>query len=293
METEFYPSKRLGLWVSLILLAVTLTLLSLLVLNPAGFGTALALPWKFAAILLLAAFALGLLIRVYKLLTTRYILGRGGLALRWGLRREVIPMPALNWIRPVTDFQTKLPLPFGALPGLIFGARKVLGLGVVEYAASDRRALLLVAASGRYFAISPRDQEAFLSLYDRLNELGSLSSYEPRSESLDSLRRKIWQDKTARALLVGGLAAGVLVLGLAFGLAGSRAEITWTTLELVPSNHAFLFAFFSLAIWLMNFGIGLFYYLRGGLEKTMIYVLWAGSILISLLLTAALLILAL
>ena len=152
-----------------------LTLLVLLVLNPAGFGTALALPWKFAAILLLAAFALGLLSRVYKLLTTRYMLGRGGLALRWGLRREVIPMPALNWIRPVTDFQTKLPLPLGALPGLIFGARKVLGLGVVEYAASDRRALLLVAASGRYFAISPRDPETFLSLYDRLNNWCFLS----------------------------------------------------------------------------------------------------------------------
>jgi hypothetical protein len=83
------------------------------------------------------------------------------------------------------------------------------------------------------------------------------------------------------------------LLALAFALVGSRAEITWTTLEQVPSTQVFLFAFFSLFIWLLNFGVGLFFYLRGGMEKAMIYLLWSGSILSSLLLAAAMLILAL
>ena len=293
METEFSPSKRLGTWVSLILLAAIGALLFLLVFSPAGFGARLIMPLRIAVGALFFVLGLGLLTRTYKLLTTRYILGRGGLALRWGLRREVIPMPAVQWIRPVSDFQTRLPLPAGALPGMIFGARAVPGLGPVEYAAADPRALLLVAASGRFYAISPSAPDAFLDLYERLSELGSLESYTPRSESLGTLRKKILQDKAARALLGGGLAAGLLVLALALALAGSRAEITWTTLEKVPSNQVFLLAFFSLFIWLLNFALGLYFYLRGGVEKAMIYLLWAGSILSSLLLAVAMLILAL
>ncbi|MEN6556095.1 MAG: PH domain-containing protein, partial [Anaerolineaceae bacterium] len=245
-----------------------------------------------AAVVLIAV-GIWLLLRMHTLFTTRYMLSRGGLELRWGLRREVIPMPAVQWIRPVSDFQTRLPLPPGALPGMIFGSRTVPGLGAVEYAAADPRALLLVASSGRYYAISPSEPEPFLSLYERLSELGSLVNYEPRSESLGSLRKKIWQDKAARLLLAGGLAAGLALLALALALAGSRAEITWTTLEQVPSNQVFLLAFFSLFIWLVNCGIGLFFSLRGGMEKAVIYLLWAWSILISLLLAAAMLILAL
>lgn len=293
MDTEFFPSKQLGIWVSVVLLAAALGFLFVLVFNPAGIGAELALPWRILAGALLTGLCLWLIALLYRLLTTRYILGRGGLALRWGLRREVIPMPAVQWIRPVSDFQTRLPLPAGALPGMIFGARAVPGLGPVEYAAADPRALLLVAASGRFYAISPSAPDAFLDLYERLSELGSLESYTPRSESLGTLRKKILQDKAARALLGGGLAAGVLVLALALALAGSRAEIIWTTLEKVPSNQLFLLAFFSLFIWLLNFALGLYYYLRGGVEKTMIYLLWAGSILSSLLLAVAMLILAL
>jgi len=241
----------------------------------------------------LIAVGIWLLLRMHTLFTTRYMLSRGGLELRWGLRHEVIPMPAVQWIRPVSDFQARLPLPFGALPGMIFGSRNVPGLGLVEYAAADPRNLLLVSASGRYYAISPSESAAFLDLYERLNELGSLSAYEPRSESLRTLREKIWRDATARRLLTGGLMAAVVVLGLAFALASTRTEITWTTLEKVPSNQVFLFAFFSLFIWLINAVIGLYFYLRGGVEKAMIYLFWAGSILVSLLLAAALLILAL
>jgi len=293
MENVFFPSRRLGLWVSAILLLSAAALLLLLVLNPAIVGLALMLPWKLLIGGLLTILIVRVASRAYRLLTTRYILGRGGLALRWGLRREVIPMPAVQWIRPVSDFQARLPLPFGALPGMIFGSRNVPGLGLVEYAAADPRNLLLVSASGRYYAISPSESAAFLDLYERLNELGSLSAYEPRSESLRTLREKIWRDATARRLLTGGLMAAVVVLGLAFALASTRTEITWTTLEKVPSNQVFLFAFFSLFIWLINAVIGLYFYLRGGVEKAMIYLFWAGSILVSLLLAAALLILAL
>lgn len=293
MEKEFLPPKRTGIWVLLVLLlGVIAGILYVLSAASQAAQQTVFMANLLAAVVLIAV-GIWLLLRMHTLFTTRYILGRGGLALRWGLRREVIPMSAVQWIRPVSDFQTRLPRPVGALPGMIFGARKVPGLGPVEYAASDSSSLLLVAASGRYFAISPRDPETFLGLYERLSELGSLVSYEPHSESLDTLRKKIWQDKIARGLLGGGLAAGLAVLALAFALAGTRAEITWTTLEQVPSNQVFLLAFFSLFIWLVNCGIGLFFSLRGGMEKAVIYLLWAWSILISLLLAAAMLILAL
>jgi len=293
MEKEFLPPKRTGIWVLLVLLlGVIAGILYVLSAASQAAQQTVFMANLLAAVVLIAV-GIWLLLRMHTLFTTRYMLSRGGLELRWGLRHEVIPMPAVQWIRPVSDFQARLPLPFGALPGMIFGSRNVPGLGLVEYAAADPRNLLLVSASGRYYAISPSESAAFLDLYERLNELGSLSAYEPRSESLRTLREKIWRDATARRLLTGGLMAAVVVLGLAFALASTRTEITWTTLEKVPSNQVFLFAFFSLFIWLINAVIGLYFYLRGGVEKAMIYLFWAGSILVSLLLAAALLILAL
>lgn len=293
MEKEFFPPKRTGFWVLLVLLLGIIAFFVILGIDASRTTQQPRFTFELLLALMMLIVWIWLVLRLHTLLTTRYTLSRSGLELRWGLRREVIPMPEIEWIRPVSDFQTRLPLPAGALPGMVFGSRKVPGLGLVEYAATDARSLLLAAASGKYYAISPAESEAFLGLYERLSELGSLSPYEARSESMRTLWKKIWQEKPTRNLLAGGLTAAVLVITLAFLLASSRSEITWITLDRVPSTQLFLFAFFSLFIWLLNAGVGLYFHLRGGVEKAMIYLFWAGSILVSLLLAAAMLILAL
>jgi hypothetical protein len=290
MEKEFLPSKRTGFWVLLVLLlgviAGVVTLVSaasreveqtFFIVNLLGAATLLSL-------------AIWLLLRLHTLLTTRYTLSRGGLELRWGLRHEVIPMPEIEWIRPVSDFKSKLPLPALRLSGMYFGKKQVSGLGAVDFAATERHQFLLVACHGRYFVISPQEEQVFLDLFERLTELGGLERAVSISEGFSTLWHHVWSDSIARRLILGGLAANAALLVLALALARLQPNVTWTTLEMVPSQRLLLLPLLSLLAWLMNLIAGAAFNLRGALEKPMVYLLWGMPNFLVFLLIVAMLI---
>jgi len=292
MEKEFLPPKRTGFWVLLVLLlsviAGIVTLVSaasreveqtFFIANLLGAATLLSL-------------ATWLLLRLHTLLTTRYTLSRGGLELRWGLRHEVIPMPEIEWIRPVSDFKSKLPLPAFSLPGVYFGKKQVAGLGEVDFAATERHQFLLVACNGRYFVISPQEEREFLDIFERLTELGSLEHSISLSEGFSTLWHRVWRDSTTRWLILGGLAANAALLVLALALSRLQPNVTWTTLEIVPSQRLLLLPLLGLLAWLMDACAGAAFTLRGALEKPMVYLLWGMPTILALLLTAAMLIMA-
>jgi len=111
METEFLPPKRTGIWVLLVLLLGAIAGIFYVLSAASQAAQQTVFMANLLAAFVLIAVGIWLLLRLHTLLTTRYTLSRGGLELRWGLRREVIPMPEIEWIRPVSDFESKLPLP--------------------------------------------------------------------------------------------------------------------------------------------------------------------------------------
>jgi hypothetical protein len=292
MEKEFFPSKRTGFWVLFVLL---LGIIAVCVILGIDASRTFQQP-RFALELLLAFVMLiiwiWLLLRLHTLLTTRYTLSRSGLELRWGLRREVIPMPEIEWIRPVSDFKSKLPLPSFSLPGVYFGKKQVAGLGAVDFAATERRQFLLVACHGHYFVISPQEERVFLDLFERLTELGSLESALSISEGFGALWHRVWSDSAARGLILGGFAANAALLVLAFALASLQPNVTWTTLETVPSQRLLLLPLLGLLAWLMDACAGAVFYLREAIEKPIVYLLWGMPAILALLLAAAMLIMA-
>ncbi len=292
MEKEFLPPKRTGIWVLLVLLlgAIAGILYVLSAASQAAQQTVFMV--NLLAAFVLIAVGIWLLLRLHTLLTTRYTLSRGGLELRWGLRREVIPMPEIEWIRPVSDFKSKLPLPSFSLPGVYFGKKQVAGLGAVDFAATERHQFLLVACKGRYFVISPQEEQEFLDLFERLTELGSLESVISKSEGFGTLWHRVWSDSTTRRLILGGLAANAALLVLALALVRLQPNITWTTLETVPSQRLLLLPLLGLLTWLMDACAGAAFTLRGTLEKPMVYLLWGMPTILALLLAAAMLIMA-
>jgi hypothetical protein len=293
MEKESFPSKRTGFWVLLVLLlgAIGGILYVLSAASQAAQQTVFMV--NLLAAVVLIAVGIWLLLRMHTLLITRYMLSRGGLELRWGLRHEVIPMPEIVWIRPVSEFKSKLPLPALSLPGVYFGKKQVRGLGTVEFAATDRRKFLLVACRERYFVISPQEEHVFLDLFERLTELGSLESFAPLSEGFGSLWNRVWRDLTARHLILGGLAANVVLLVLALALASLQPSVTWATLEIVPSQRLLLLPLLGLLAWFVDVCAGVVFYLQEALEKPMVYLLWGMPTILALLLAAAMLIMAL
>ena len=292
MEKEFFPPKRIGFWVLLVLLLGTIAVFVILGIDASRTTQQPRFTFELLLAIITLIIWIWLLLRLHALLTTRYTLSRGGLELHWGLRREVIPMPEIEWIRPVSDFRSKLPLPAFSLPGVYLGKKKVLGLGTVEFAATDRSKFLLVACHERNFVISPQEEHVFLDLFERLTELGSLESTVSISEGFGTLWHRIWSDSTARRLILGGLTANIALLVLALALASLQPNIIWATLETVPSQRLLLLPLLGLLAWLMDACAGAVFYLQEALEKPMVYLLWGMPSFLALLLAAAMLIMA-
>ena len=167
--------------------------------------------------------------RAYALFRAQYVLNRDSLELRWGLRDESIPLMDIEWVRPVDDLTSPLNAPSSALPGAVLGLRRHRDLGIVEFMASERKKLLLVATARRVYAISPADPAEFTQTFSRAVELGSLSTSAPKSVYPSFVLAEAWRSGLVRYLW---LAALFLNIGL----------IVWTSL-LIPSLSRVTFAF--------------------------------------------------
>lgn len=85
----------------------------------------------------------------------------------------------------------------------------------------------------------------------------------------------------------------LLLLALAVILSRLRQSITWVSLEVVSSQRLYLLALLGGFAWVVSLGVGIFFYLKGSMEKTMIYLLWGASSFTSLILAVAMLIMSL
>lgn len=293
MEKEFFPNRRTGLGVLTLLLLGVAALIYWLVYTASGVLGQPSFTLMTSLAIALLAIWLWLAMRLHTLLTTRYALARGGLELRWGLRKEVIPLPDLQWIHPVSDFKAWLPLPLLSLPGIVYGKRQVAGLGKVEFAATQRRDFLLVASRGRYFVISPQEKEDFLALFERLTEMGSLENFTPLSEGFATLWGRMWSDRTARRLILVGLLASIALTLEVLLLSSRQPAIVWMTLETVSSQRLWQLAFLAWLAWIGDVCVGFVFFLHGSMEKTFIYLFLSMPILLCLILGIAMLIMAL
>jgi len=278
MEKVFYPPRRIG---SLILGA------SILILAGAGAyffylaaRDASGLDFLFhmlLALVFLAPIPL-LAYRLYALASALYALRRDGLMIRWGLRREDIPLNAIEWIRPASDLGFRLPLPWLRMPGAILGVRKVSELGQVEFAASDTAHMILVATSEKVFAISPEQVNQFMAFFRQVNELGSLTPIEAQSVYPRVLIGRVWEDRLARSLILSGFAIGLILLIVNAIAIPGLDTLTWTGGEGdAPAERLLLLSILDGMIWLFNLFAGIFLYRRGGDLMLGAYILWGTA----------------
>ena len=129
-----------------------------------------------------------------------------------------------------------------------------------------------------------------MQIYHYLQQLYSILA--PLSEGFATLWNSVWRDLTARRLILGSLAANVVLLVLALVLASLQPNVTWTTLEMVPSQRLLLLPLLGLLAWLMDACAGAVFYLQEALEKPMVYLLWGMPSFLALLLATAMLIMA-
>lgn len=230
--------------------------------------------------------------RIFTILTTVYTLNRDYLEITWGLRREVIPMGELDWIHPVTDFETPLPLGFTLLKGSYYTEKEISGLGKTQFIATLPEKMVLVKHQQRFLVISPENVESFMENYELLAQMGSLQNVQAESENLKMLWQRVWTDPWARRLLSAGAISLVLlfVSGLIISLA--KQQIVWVSMEYVPAARAMLMAMIGLFFGLINTFTGLLLYLQDRVAAFLRNLLWGTTVLVNLILIFALIFMA-
>lgn len=287
MEEALKPPRKRSLVLNLIVGFIALV--GGLVLLVLGSGDASRQPNLLQLALALVLFVVEALFsyQVFLVLTTRFQLTRSALELQWGFRREVLPLEQVEWAHPVLDFDSPMPLPGFVLPFQYYGIRRIRGLGTVEFAATDRRNMVLIRADNRHFVISPEDAYAFASEFEKLSALGPQEAVAPLSQTGRNLIGEILQDGMARKLFTAGIVGLLTLTAVSIALSATRPTITWITLELVPSNRLLLLLLVGGLDWLLNTFLGGYFYLRGLLEKRWIFLIWSWSAFMSLTLAAA------
>lgn len=287
MEEALKPPRKRSLVLNLIVGFIALV--GGLVLLVLGSGDALRQPNLLQLTLALVLFVVVALFsyQTFLVLTTRFQLTRSALELQWGFRREVLPLEQVEWAHPVLDFDSPMPLPGFVLPFQYYGIRRIRGLGTVEFAATDRRNMVLIRADSRHFVISPEDAYAFASEIEKLSALGPQEAVAPLSQTGRNLIGEILQDGMARKLFTAGIVGLLTLTAVSIALSATRPTITWITLELVPSNRLLLLLLVGGLDWLLNTFLGGYFYLRGLLEKRWIFLIWSWSAFMSLTLSAA------
>lgn len=291
---SFPPNRRRGLLVHGIILTVLATIVIWAFLNlsraPVGPTLIIYLLVILAALPPLPFFAY----RAFALLRADYVLDRDSLSLSWGLRLEDIPLADIEWIRPADNLASPLRSPRFSLPGGFLGIVRHQDLGAVEFLASSRDHLLLVATTRRTYAISPERAASFLDTFRHATELGSLLPTESVSQYPSFLLSRAWDNLTARFLWISGLVLNLGLVAWVSFLIPIVSQVTLgfsplgTALEPVPSIRLILLPLLSATLFITGLIVGL-YFFRDKKEESLAVLVWASSTLTSLLFLLAVL----
>lgn len=291
---SFPPSRRRGLLVHGIIIAIlaALSVWAFLTLSRAPVGPAIVL---YLLIILVTLPPLPFFsYRAFALLRADYVLDRDSLAFYWGLRVEDIPLTDIEWIRPASDLSSPLRPPTFRLAGSILGVTRHPDLGTVEFIASTRHDLLLVATAKRTYAISPERAAEFLATFRRATEMGSLLPAEAVSQYPSFLLARAWENLTARFLWLSGLLVNLGLVAWVFFLIPTVGQVSLgfdpsgAPLEPVPSIRLILLPLLSASLFMAGVIAGLFFYREEKFRPLAVFV-WASSALASLLFLVAVL----
>ena len=231
--------------------------------------------------------------RAYALYRAEYILDRDSLELRWGLRDEDIPLTDIEWVRSTLDLAQPLGLPPMPMAGAILGLRRHRDLGLVEFIAGDKKNLLLVATAKRIYAISPSDPVEFIQTFARAVELGSLTPAKSKSVYPSFVITGAWQSGLVRYLWLAGLFLNIGLIVWTSLLIPLLSQVTLgfrpdRTPDAVPSVQLVILPLVSTFLALVSWAAGLYFYRREK-QRVLSVIIWASSMLTSLLFLIAVL----
>lgn len=295
---EFFPPRTSGLFLHIVLFLAILTgIISLLVLAfqfPAGGILILCLLGALILFSLLPFAAY----RGYALMHASYSLERDGFRIRWGLRSEDIPLPEVVWVRPASELAEPLHFPRFSFPGAFLGEVKHRSIGKVEFMASSRRDLVLVATTEKTLAVSPEAQEDFVRKFQRMIEMGSLTPIQPHTAIPAAFLRQVMANRSARMLIPLNLVLTLILMAVTSLIIPGRQSISLgfdsagIPLEPVSTSRLLLLPIISVIFMLIDVITGLFFFRKMATRPIAYFVWWAGVVTSVLLIVSVIVLLS-
>ena len=289
MEREFLPPKTKALVINSILAVLLIVVILFFLIYASYIGEGwLAIVFIALGLVLLGPLFLTIY-RIFTIITTNYRLTRDALEIKWGLRRELIPLREIEWVHPVSDFQTPLPIPYGKLRASFYDEININGLGKTLFVATRTEQMVLIKLSQAYVVLSPTDKDLFTQAFNELSQMGSLESLEAESENLKMLWQRVIEDKKAKNLLILTAISLFVLIAMAVVIVAIDAPVVWVDMIPVPPTRLFLLALLGLLFNMLNTAFALFLYLQERSGKAIVYLILAWSVLTNLMLAFALL----
>jgi hypothetical protein len=231
--------------------------------------------------------------RAYALYRAQYRLDRDTLELRWGLRKELIPLADIEWVRPMEDLTNPIAPPAVPMPGAVLGLKRHRDLGVVEFLSSRLRGVLLVGTPKRVYAISPARPREFLDTFARAVELGSLHEMEAESLYPSFVFAQAWHSGLVRFLWLAILFLNLGLIAWISLIIPATAQVPLgfrpnRSPDLVPSSQLAIVPLVSAMLSVGAWIAGLFLF-RLEKRQPIALVLWVGAAFSSLLFLLAVL----
>ena len=229
-----------------------------------------------------------LIYRLYALHRSAYILERGGITLHWGWRSVTLPMDQIKWAYKDADLETAPRPPAIRWPGSVTGTRRFQRGPEVEFLASRRRNLVIIAAEDRYYAISPLYVEELLSTYHDLIELGAIYSLPRESVQPNLVITEIVKNPLGLGMILAGALLNISFLIWVLRVIPSRESISLgfrpdgLPRESLDSVRLILFPILNSSAYLADLILGLFMF-RSPEYQALAYILWGAGILTALL----------
>lgn len=289
-ETQVYsPPKTAGLILHGFLILALLGGSGVLIYLAFSLSTSWSLIlFLFGVILFLAVLPIAAY-RAYALLHATYSVERDGLRVRWGLRSEDIPLTEVIWVRPASELETPLHLPFFSVPGAVLGNSEHEDLGPLEFIASDVHTLVIVSSVNKTLVLSPEDPEEFVYKFQRVIELGSLYPIPPHTAVPAAFIQQILKDRLSRRLILALMGMMVLLIVATSLLIPIKQtvslgyDIYGGLLPQVNSNRLLLLPVIATIFTFFDIVAGAFLFRRPDSRKIS-YFVWSAGILMSLIL---------
>jgi hypothetical protein len=284
----FTPPRARGFILGLLLLAVLagMTAVGLYQLGSSPVSPAIVI-WVIMPLIGLPLAAV-VAYRLYGLLTARYRLDRDGFYLVWGQAMEQVPLSMVKSVDVVDEGAASLRPDVGLWwPGCIVGrTRSADDKGVEFFATGLRSRLVLVTTEAGSLAVSPADPSAFGQAFVDATRMGSLQPVSAVSRRPDYFSSRMWNDRLARGLLLGGLILDLLLLGfLAVRAPDLGASVPFgfgprgTPGPMVPPGRLLLLPLIAGLCWLGDLALGAWLYRRDP-EKPIAYAVWTSALVV-------------